>query len=75
MMSRTRIFFFMGLGRAVSAWVGDRTWSWTKFRLDAAQGVQQLEALANEGRQHAVPTSVTSTVTATTATATVERDT
>lgn len=43
------ILFAMGVGRALSAWVGDRTWSWTRFRLDAAQGVEQLELLANDG--------------------------
>lgn len=42
------IVFFMGLSRAVSAWVGDRHWSWTRFRLAANDGVEQLEAYANE---------------------------
>ena len=64
------IVFFMGVGRAISAWVGDRTWSWTKFRLDAAHGVHQLEVLANEGH-HTAPSSSASAPPA--ATATVER--
>jgi hypothetical protein len=61
------IVFAMGVGRAVSRWTGDRTWSWTRFRLDAApdvpqhevrQGVQQLEALANESAPAASSTPV-----------------
>lgn len=57
----------MGVGRAVSALVGDRTWSWSRFRLDPAtgeshdveRGVEQVEALANE--------SATSSATSSTA--------
>ena len=38
----------MGIRRAVSHWVGDRTWSWAKFRLHTVEGVEQLERLAND---------------------------
>ena len=38
----------MGVSRALNHWVGDRTWSWTRFRLSTAEGVDRLEQLANE---------------------------
>ena len=42
------IVIAMGIGRGVSHWVGDRTWSWTKFRLHTVEGVDDLERLAND---------------------------
>lgn len=34
--------------RAASVWIGDRHWSWTKFRFETQAGIAQLEAFANE---------------------------
>lgn len=34
------ILFFMGLSRGIRALVGDRTWSWTRFRLHADEDVE-----------------------------------
>jgi hypothetical protein len=34
--------------RAVTAWAGDRHWSWTKLRFETGAGIAQLEAYANE---------------------------
>jgi hypothetical protein len=42
------ILIAMGIGRALSAWVGDRTWSWTRFRLHTAEGIHELEEMAND---------------------------
>src|SRR5690606_19429289 len=39
--------------RALTAWVGDRRWSWTKMRFQTEQGIAELE-------QHANSTSTTS---------------
>ncbi len=36
--------------RTVKAWVGDRRWSWTKFRLQTDDGIDRLQTMANEGR-------------------------
>jgi hypothetical protein len=33
--------------RLAIVWVGDRHWSWTKFRFQAADGIERLEAHAN----------------------------
>jgi hypothetical protein len=33
--------------RIVHAWMGDRRWSWTKMRFQAADGIERLEAMAN----------------------------
>ena len=38
------------LWRALSRWVGDRTWSWTRLRLQAAEGIDRLQVVANTGR-------------------------
>ena len=37
----------IGVYRVVRAWVGDRRWSWTKFRFQTAAGLDELEAHAN----------------------------
>ncbi|HWL42526.1 MAG TPA: phosphatase PAP2 family protein [Ilumatobacter sp.] len=34
--------------RVVAAWIGDRRWSWAKFRFETGAGIAQLEAFANE---------------------------
>jgi hypothetical protein len=38
----------IGMYRLASVWIGDRHWSWTKFRFQAADGIEKLEAHANE---------------------------
>lgn len=38
--------------RAAAAWIGDRHWSWTKFRFETKAGIAQLEAFANEPASH-----------------------
>jgi hypothetical protein len=35
------------LGGIARAWIGDRHWSWTKFRFQTVDGIAQLERLAN----------------------------
>lgn len=37
------------LGGLVRAWIGDRRWSWTRFRFQTGQGIARLEELANTG--------------------------
>lgn len=34
--------------RAAKAWIGDRHWSWTKFRLQTDDGIDRLQSMANE---------------------------
>lgn len=34
--------------RVLTAWVGDRRWSWTSMRFQAGDGIKKLEDLANE---------------------------
>ena len=34
--------------RVLKVWAGDRRWSWTRMRFQAADGVDQLETLAND---------------------------
>jgi hypothetical protein len=34
--------------RVLRAWLGDRRWSWTKMRFQAADGIERLESMANE---------------------------
>ena len=41
------IFAAIGVYRVATAWIGDRHWSWTKFRFQTAAGLHQLEAHAN----------------------------
>ncbi len=41
--------------RGVSAWIGDRRWSWTKFRFETSAGIAQLEAFANEPARGTCP--------------------
>ncbi len=36
------------LWRATTAWIGDRRWSWTKFRLQTDEGIDQLQTMANQ---------------------------
>jgi hypothetical protein len=38
----------IGVWRAVSAWAGDRHWSWRRMRLQTDEGIEQLESMANE---------------------------
>lgn len=38
----------IAIWRAAAAWIGDRHWSWTKFRFETQAGIAQLEAFANE---------------------------
>lgn len=33
--------------RGARAWIGDRHWSWTRMRLQAREGIDQLESMAN----------------------------
>jgi hypothetical protein len=35
------------LGGVARAWIGDRHWSWTRFRFQTVDGIAQLEHLAN----------------------------
>ena len=35
------------LGSVARAWIGDRRWSWTRFRFQTVEGIAQLEQLAN----------------------------
>lgn len=37
----------IALWRVLTAWLGDRHWSWTAMRFEADQGIRQLEAHAN----------------------------
>jgi hypothetical protein len=39
----------LGLWRMMAGYIGDRHWSWTAMRFQAADGIQRLEVLANEG--------------------------
>jgi hypothetical protein len=39
----------LGLWRMMAGFIGDRRWSWTAMRFQAADGIQRLEVLANEG--------------------------
>ena len=34
--------------RSITAWIGDRHWSWTRMRFQTEAGIEQLETLANE---------------------------
>ena len=36
--------------RVLTAWIGDRQWSWTAMRFQAGDGIRKLEDLANEPR-------------------------
>jgi hypothetical protein len=38
----------IGLYRLATVWIGDRHWSWTRFRFQAADGIDRLEAHANQ---------------------------
>ncbi|MDW3213832.1 MAG: phosphatase PAP2 family protein [Ilumatobacteraceae bacterium] len=40
----------IALWRVLTAWVGDRRWSWTSMRFQAGDGIKKLEDLANEPR-------------------------
>lgn len=40
----------IALWRVLTAWVGDRQWSWTSMRFQAGDGIRKLEDLANEPR-------------------------
>ncbi len=42
------IFAAIAIWRVLMAWAGDRRWSWTRFRFQAAEGIEQLEVHANE---------------------------
>jgi hypothetical protein len=44
----------IGVYRLATAWIGDRRWSWTKFRFQAAAGIERLEAHANESHDERV---------------------
>ena len=35
------------MSRALTAWAGDRRWSWTKMRFQTEQGIAELEQHAN----------------------------
>lgn len=41
------VVFGIALWRVLNAWIGDRQWSWTAMRFQAAEGVRRLEDLAN----------------------------
>ena len=45
----------IGVWRVVTAWIGDRHWSWTKFRFQTAAGLDQLEAHANATADESTP--------------------
>ena len=38
----------IGVYRVATAWIGDRHWSWTRFRFQTDSGIERLEAHANE---------------------------
>lgn len=42
--------------RGLTAWVGDRTWSWTAMRFQTADGIDRLESFANEPATSDTPT-------------------
>lgn len=37
----------IGIWRLLTAWIGDRRWSWTSMRFEASDGIRRLEDLAN----------------------------
>ena len=41
------IVLAIGIARLAGAWIGDRRWSWTKFRFQTAQALDDLEEHAN----------------------------
>ncbi len=45
--------------RVAHAWIGDRHWSWTRLRLEADEGIEQLEAHANKAKSTASETVAT----------------
>ncbi len=34
--------------RGLTAWIGDRTWSWTAMRFQTEEGIDRLESFANQ---------------------------
>ena len=44
--------------RVLRAWAGDRHWSWTKMRFQAADGIDRLESMANGGQSSGEPSKV-----------------
>jgi hypothetical protein len=44
--------------RVIRAWAGDRHWSWTKMRFQAADGIERLESMANGGQSSGEPSKV-----------------
>ncbi len=46
----------IALWRVLSAWVGDRRWSWAAMRFQAHDGIRRLEDLANESCAEPVDT-------------------
>lgn len=45
----------IALWRVLTAWVGDRQWSWAAMRFQAGDGIRKLEDLANEPRPEPHP--------------------
>ena len=41
------VVFAIAVARVASAWIGDRRWSWTKFRFQTEQAIDDLETHAN----------------------------
>lgn len=42
------VMFGVAAWRVAIAWIGDRRWSWTKFRFQTDEGIDRLELHANE---------------------------
>ena len=42
------VLIAIGSWRLLRVWAGDRHWSWTRMRFEAAEGIDRLESFANE---------------------------
>ncbi len=42
------VLIAIGSWRLLRVWAGDRHWSWTRMRFEAAEGIEKLECFANE---------------------------
>jgi hypothetical protein len=42
------VLIAIGAWRLLRVWAGDRRWSWTRMRFEAAAGIERLESFANE---------------------------
>jgi hypothetical protein len=42
------VLIAIGSLRLLCVWAGDRHWSWTRMRFEAAEGIERLESFANE---------------------------